>query len=137
MPPPTSQKNQTNFNNRQKYSHLTTPSKTPSKQNTTQPKKNLSLLEEKIKKLTETHLTSFTIISYSFDLMKYFCTELEQKTPLRPDERNRVNTVFPLCTILSSIVVCFFFFFQYQRTANVRTGLSNVSSNYFQCYLNN
>ena len=111
MPPPTSQKNQTNFNNRQKYSHLTTPSKTPSKQNTTQPKKNLSLLEEKIKKLTETHLTSFTIISYSFDLMKYFCTELEQKTPSKPDERNRLNAVFPLCTILSSIVVCFFFFF--------------------------
>ena len=79
MPPPSSQKNQINFNNRQKYSHLTTPSKTPNEQNSTPPKKNLSLLEEKIKKLTETRLTSFTIISYSFDFMKYFCTELNRK----------------------------------------------------------
>ena len=47
------------------------------------------------------------------------------------NQKNRVNVVFSVCTILGSTVVCFF---QYSHTANDKTGLSNIKSNYFCCY---
>ena len=55
MPPESSNKNQNNFNNKQKESHATTPSasKTPNKHDSTESNEKTSLLEARIRQLEQ------------------------------------------------------------------------------------